>query len=656
MSLPEGRRPRFAVLLFLLAALALLLALRDALAILPAGRWGALLLGAAPSQPAELMARYGFLPQVAIALIAGAALALSGLLLQHALRNVLAEPTTLGTSAGASLALAAATVFAPAMLEYGRIPIALAGAAVATGFVLLIAARERLSASSIVLAGIVVAMTAGAATGTLLALFTDYMGEIFVWQSGSLVQNGDTAALGLAAQLAGVVALVALFLRPIALLGLEDAAMAALGLRPWVVRLLTAALGVVLAAGVAAAVGVIAFVGLAAPAFARMSGARGFAETAVRSAAIGAFGLLLVDRLSALVFAADMPAGAITAVLGAPLLLALARTLPAERPAGRNPAAARRTPARSRTLSLVLALAVCLFLGLFVGPSLGGGWLSADLGWGFLVEFRGPRVVAALAAGVLLAIAGGILQRMSANPLAAPEALGISGGATIGVLAALLLVTDLDTAGATLAAGLGALAAATLVLAAALHGTVRPERLLLSGLALTMMATGWAAVFLASGDPRTIWVLSWLSGSTYRVSEGQALFSLAAAFGALLLVPLLRRHLTIMPLGNQTAVTLGLSVRAAWGVSFLFAAGLTAVATLVIGPLSFVGLTAPHIARLLGYRHPTAQLSAAAAVGAIIMVLADWVGRIAVHPWETPAGIVSALFGGIYMLIQLRRR
>lgn len=648
-------RALFPVVVLLLAAIAGGLTLRDALLLLPAGQWLALLRGLPPVEPVELLARYAFLPQIAMALLAGGALALSGALLQQALRNPLAEPTTLGTSAGAGLALTAATVFVPSWLEHGRELIALGGGALATAAVVLVAMRGRFSASAIILAGIVVAMTAGAATGLLLALFTDYLSEIFVWQSGSLAQNGDAVMLGLAARLALAGLVVFVFLRPIGLLSLPDSSMSSLGVRPWLVRLLTIALGVALAASVAAAVGVIAFVGLAAPAFARLTGARSFGQLLLRAGLLGALGLLIVDRLSAVLFAGFLPIGAMTAVIGAPVLLLLLRALPPDRPQTASGWVASRVAPWHRLPLLGLAFVVAIGASLLIGPSETGGLSFAPVSWTYLMEFRGARVLASAAAGALLALAGGILQRMTSNPLAAPEALGVSGGATLAVLLVLVLTTTIEPALVSIAAMAGAFAVSAGIGLALVRGRARPERTLLGGLAVTMMATGWASVFLASGDPRRIWAMSWLSGSTYRVTEDQALFSAIAAIVAFLLVPLLRRPLTVLPLGVETAAGIGVHVPVAWGASFLLAAMATAIATLVVGPLSFVGLSAPHAARMLGMRHATGQLWAAAAIGAIMMVLADWIGRTVIYPWEVPAGIVAAFIGGGYLAVLLAR-
>jgi iron complex transport system permease protein len=656
MSKFMRKQGRYLALLAFLAIPSALLSLHAALALLPLQDWPAAVLQTDLRDPAQLLARHSFLPQLAVALIAGAALSLSGVLLQQSLKNAIAEPTTLGTSAGAGLALTIATIFAPWMLEHGRELIALAGAIIATAAVLMIAGRGRFSVSVVLLAGMIVSMTASAMTAIFLSLFTDYMGELFVWQSGSLVQNGDRSAIILMCWFLPVAGLTALLRRPFALLGLDDEAVTSLGLKPRVFRMIAIGLAISLAASVAAAVGVIAFVGLAASVFAKATGARSFGQVAGRATIIGGLLLLFVDRLSDAAFPNEVPAGSLTALIGAPLLFLLIRRLPGEF-RSRAVVNSRRPPTGAATFFWACIAIITLgLISLTVGPT-AGEWSTwaVSLTWDSL-EFRWPRVLGAASAGILLALAGGTMQKTTANPLAAPEALGVSGGATIGVLTLLSITNGVDQLHLSLAATLGAIGAGLLVNALARSESFAADRLLLCGLTVTMLATGWASVFLATGDPRTGWVMGWLSGSTYRLTPYQAIFASLMSIAALAMIPFAERWLTILPLGKTVASSVGVPVSAAWGISFAFAATATGAATLLIGPLSFVGLTAPHLARLLGLHDTRRQMFAAASIGAAIMILADWLGRVVVFPWETPAGIFAAFLGGPYMLWALRRR
>ncbi|MBE9604716.1 iron chelate uptake ABC transporter family permease subunit [Acetobacteraceae bacterium H6797] len=162
-------------------------------------------------------------------------------------------------------------------------------------------------------------------------------------------------------------------------------------------------------------------------------------------------------------------------------------------------------------------------------------------------------------------------------------------------------------------------------------------------------------VLLVIGDPRMILLMNWLSGSTYALTADDA--RLAWLLGLLLLavVPLASRWLAILPLGDGVGSALGLGIERSRLLLLLLTAGLTAVATLLIGPLSFVGLMAPHLARLLGLARPMPQVLASALLGGFVMVLADWLGRQIAFPLQLPAGLVASLLGGAYTLWLMRR-
>ncbi|MDL4863621.1 iron chelate uptake ABC transporter family permease subunit, partial [Halomonas elongata] len=178
---------------------------------------------------------------------------------------------------------------------------------------------------------------------------------------------------------------------------------------------------------------------------------------------------------------------------------------------------------------------------------------------------------------------------------------------------------------------------------------------LLTGVAITAAFDAVRAIVLAGGDPRGQQVIAWLSGSTYYVDLTSALVVIALALALGLLTGPLARWLDILPLGAATSRALGIGLKRSRLVLLLLVALLTAAATLVVGPLSFVGLLAPHLARLLGFSRASMHLLGAALAGALLMVLADWVGRQLLFPQEIPAGIVASLLGGAYFMWGLRR-
>ena len=423
------------------------------------------------------------LPRMATALIAGAALSLSGALFQQVLRNPLASPTTLGVAAGASLSLALASLFAPALMVFGGDLIALAGSAVAGGIVFLIGARKGFSPFTLVLSGMVISLWCGALSAILVLLNDRYLVGLFIWGAGSLAQNSWQVPLSLLPKVLVLAALALLLARPLALLELGEEGARALGARLVQLRMAALAIAVALSALVTSAVGVIGFIGLVAPIVARLAGARRPFGSLVWSSLIGAALLFLADEaVQRAAGAAEnfLPTGAVMAVLGSPLLLLL---LPRLKTRHNVLATANRREATLKPpvfLVGVLLLAIVL-LALFLGRDAGARWSFGDLDTlAAMLPFRLPRVLAALAAGALLAVAGVILQRLTSNEMASPEVLGISAGATLGMAVALYWTVAPSLTVQIVAASLGAGAVLAAIVFLGLRSEFAPERVLLA--------------------------------------------------------------------------------------------------------------------------------------------------------------------------------
>ncbi|WP_200845340.1 iron chelate uptake ABC transporter family permease subunit [Roseomonas sp. 18066] len=161
---------------------------------------------------------------------------------------------------------------------------------------------------------------------------------------------------------------------------------------------------------------------------------------------------------------------------------------------------------------------------------------------------------------------------------------------------------------------------------------------------------------LLTGDPRLLPLLGWLAGSTYAVTAAEAGTACALAVVLLPLAGLAARWLAILPLGVATGTALGLPWTRLRPLLLGLAALLTGAATLLVGPLSFVGLMAPHLCRMIGLRGTAAPLAGAALAGALVMTLADWLGRTIAFPWQVPAGLVATLLGSAYLLGLMLRR
>ncbi|MGP9766989.1 Fe(3+)-hydroxamate ABC transporter permease FhuB [Halomonas sp. AOP13-D3-9] len=608
----------------------------------------------------ELLLYYAWWPRLSIALLAGGGLGLAGVLMQQVLRNPLASPTTLGVASGANLALMTATLMAPGLLVVGREWVALLGGALAVGLVFLLSWRRGLAPIVVVLSGLVVNLYLGALSTALLLFNHEALSGLLIWGAGSLAQNGWDGVAILWPRLAISCVAAWFLLRPLAVLELDDASAKSLGVSLAYLRFAGMGLAVFITGSIVSVVGIIGFIGLAAPNIVRMAGARRLGPRLLWSALLGAVLLattdLLLQQFGGMV-AAFIPTGAITGALGAPLLMWLIPRLKlqGDQPPKGAGVFAHRHPVPSRLATgLILALLGATLLGLLVGQGVDGWYLLSPDSWN-VMQWRLPRVMAAAASGLMLAIAGTILQRLSANPMASPEVLGISGGCAIALILGIFLLPAPTNA---MLIGVGTLGAfATLVVLVGINrkSGYLPERLLLTGVAVSALFDAVRSVMLAGGDPRGQQVIAWLAGSTYYVDITNAVIvGGIAAVLALVTLPF-TRWLDILPLGAPTAKALGVTLNRARLALLLLVALLTACATLVVGPLSFIGLLAPHMARLVGFSRAGQHLLGAALIGMLLMVLADWVGRQIIFPYEIPAGLVASLIGGAYFMWGLRR-
>ncbi|TWA86898.1 iron complex transport system permease protein [Azospirillum brasilense] len=604
---------------------------------------------------------HSVLPRIAVALVAGAALGLSGLLLQRVLRNPLAEPSTLGVSAGAQLALTLGMLYAPALMNHAREGVALAGGLAAVGLILAMTWRRGLEPVAVVLAGMMVALTATMGSAALILANGEYLFSIFLWGGGALAQQSWGPTMTIAVRLLIGVGAAFLLMRPLAILGLDDASARSLGVALNATRFGVIGVAVWLAASVTAEVGVIGFVGLAAPALAHLSGARTQGQRLVAAPLIGALLLWLTDGLVQLLAGVDgerVPTGAATALLGGPLLLwLLPRLRMFEWPSlNSRPAPSRRSARPYRLIALFAILgAVAVGLALTVGYGPGGWTLSTGPLLDTLLGWRGPRVTVAAAAGAMLAAAGMLLQRVTANPLASPEILGVGTGAGVGLTAALFLVAAPGFGVQLAASAAGAVLTLAAMLALSLRAGFGPERLLLAGIAMSALCSAVLTAVIATGTPQAFALLRWLSGSTNEAGPGDSWFCAGVAALLLATLPLTAKWLEILPLGDVTARSIGLPVRRCRVLLVLLAGLLTAAAALFVGPLSFIGLIAPHLARLAGLGRPLQQGIGAVLIGGGLMVVSDWLARTVAFPYQLPLGLFAALLAGPYLIWLLGR-
>jgi ABC-type Fe3+-siderophore transport system permease subunit len=523
-----------------------------------------------------------------------------------------------------------------------------------------LAYRRGFSALSLILGGMIVGMATGSINAVVTLFHFESLHSVFLWNTGVVRQNDWAGVLYLLPRVAAAMAVAAFLYRPLNILALEEESSKSLGLSLIRAKAGALAVAVSLSAFVVATVGMIGFIGLAAPALVRLAGARTLKERLVMAPLLGGGLLWLADELVQLApLAQEIPTGIATAVLGAPLLMWMLPRL-------RNVSAAMWRSdisiAHRTTRPWRLVAVVVLLLALIAWPAFDLGRGPDGWRWWSIEEiaryghWRLPRLGVATAAGIMLAIAGTLVQRLFGNPMASPEILGISSGAVLGVLLLLFIVPFPYLTMQIVAATAGAFLTLTGMLAIGKRSAFSPEHMLLLGIAISSTVGALGGIMMASNDPRFDDLFWWMSGSTNRSTGSSAMLALSVSGIALLVLPLFSRWLEILPLGETSSRALGVSLRASRFRILLFVAALTAGTTLILGPISFIGLMAPHLAKLMGLQRPLPQIYGAAAMGALLMVLADWLGRIVLYPDQIPAGLVASFVGSSYFVWLTWRR
>ncbi|EPK7357974.1 iron-enterobactin ABC transporter permease [Kluyvera intermedia] len=321
------------------------------------------------------------------------------------------------------------------------------------------------------------------------------------------------------------------------------------------------------------------------------------------------------------------------------------------------------TPSRRLIISCLLLLASCLLLTLL---SLRSGAVTLELSQIFsalfgdapraitmvVTEWRLPRVMMALLIGAALGVSGAIFQSLMRNPLGSPDVMGFNTGAWSGVLVALVFFgQNLTTI--TLAAMAGGIVTSLLVWALAWRNGIDTFRLIIIGIGIRAMLMAFNTWLLLRASLETavsagLWFSGSLNGLTWAKIWPAAPLMVVALIGSALLV----RRLRLLEMGDDSACALGVRVEYSRLLLMLIAVVLTAAATALAGPISFIALVAPHIAhRLSG----TARwgLTQAALCGAVLLAAADFCAQQLFLPYQLPVGVVTVSLGGIYLIVLL---
>ena len=616
-------------------------------------------------------------PRLLAGLAVGAALGVSGGILQSVTRNSLASPDTLAVNAGAYFALTLVAAFGITVPNLSGAAVAFCGGLLAATGGLAVSAGPGGSPVRLVLGGSVIALGLAALTSILLLFFPWQTQGLFAWGAGSLNQAGLSGVLSLLPVLTLAVAAFAAFGSRLDVLQLGDDAAAALGVRVrlWqaafiIVAVLCAALAVTMA-------GPIGFVGLCAPAIARLC--RRFVPGLSRqrllvlvSALLGALLVIGADVLMRAVFGAvegvSIPTGVVTSLVGAAFLVILAQTMRAGFDADSLVTMRAGTVLGLRFPWALVGTAGVLLLGtaaaaMLLGDTmlLGGDvvhWVQgvASVRIDIVLDARAPRILAAVLGGACLALAGALLQGVTRNPLADPGVLGISGSAAAGAVAVLVVARTSDFWAVLAGALLAAVCVGLALFGLSIRGGLDHTRLVLAGIGISAVATALTTLMLVRTDPwNQTMAMTWLGGSTYGATFAQCLPMVLALVAAVGVIAASSRDLDVLQIDEFTPQLLGVRVSATRIALVACALVLTVAATVTIGTIAFVGLVAPHAARMIIGRVHARLLALAAIGGALLVTVADTVGRTVIAPGQIPAGLITALLGCPYFVWLLWR-
>ncbi|HGH0840375.1 TPA: FecCD family ABC transporter permease [Staphylococcus pseudintermedius] len=313
-----------------------------------------------------------------------------------------------------------------------------------------------------------------------------------------------------------------------------------------------------------------------------------------------------------------------------------------------------------RRYSLIIGL---LIVGAILSLSAGAVWISPIAvikevwpGDNFILsEFRVPRMLLGILVGAALAISGAVIQGVIRNPLASPDVIGITKGASLAAVIVIIVFPTAPLFVLPVASFIGALVISLILSLLISWQGIKGSQLALIGMAIGAVAMALVQYLLIRNPMEANIALVWLTGSLFGRSMDHVLTILPWLIVAIPVIFLYARKLDILHLGEEVATALGTHVQRTKMILLFTSVMLAGAAISVVGGLSFLGLIAPHIARsLVGHQHRHI-VAMSGLVGALLMVIADGLARIIAPPIDIPVGVLIAIIGAPYFLYVLRK-
>ncbi|MFD1363394.1 iron ABC transporter permease [Lentibacillus salinarum] len=611
------------------------------------------------------------MPRAVMGIIAGGALAVSGVVLQTVTKNPLSSASTLGIHSGTYFAVVFSTVFLPAALVGNGVIVAFVGGIATFLIVFTLSGGNKATPVRMVLAGMIVTFLFSSLTSVLQIFYENETAGLFLWGSGTLVQN-DWSGVRFSLPMVAVGLLIILVMAfKLDTLTLGDDLATALGQNVHFVKFVSITAAVLLTSVTVSVVGPIGFVGLVAPHIIKLIGYRKHLPLLIASFIWGSNVLLLADVLARIIDPSfsELPVGAITALIGAPWLIYLVLRMRRSKYGDENTSVIAGKASATWPLKMVIpVLFIMITLTLFVSLASGNYGFEPVLLWnalfgetddfmlGLIMDLRLPRALVALISGMVLAVSGLVFQGVLRNPLADPSVIGITSGAGVG---ALLTMYAFGVAAAWIPVGaiLGSIIFFVFVMVLAIRAQFQPTILALLGIGVSAFGQAIIQILVVRADMNVASALTWLSGTTYAKGWPELLNYLA--WPVVILLPLLMiriRDLDTLSLGDDTARGLGLKVMSVRFQLALLATLLAAFSVAAVGTIGFIGLIAPHVSRLLVGPANQRLLPVTMLVGGVLLVVADVLSRTLLAPNEIPSGILVAIIGAPYFLWLMRKR
>ncbi|UAS52227.1 iron chelate uptake ABC transporter family permease subunit [Staphylococcus pseudintermedius] len=313
-----------------------------------------------------------------------------------------------------------------------------------------------------------------------------------------------------------------------------------------------------------------------------------------------------------------------------------------------------------RRYSLIIGL---LIVGAILSLSASAVWISPIAvikevwsGDNFILsEFRVPRMLLGILVGAALAISGAVIQGVIRNPLASPDVIGITKGASLAAVIVIIVFPTAPLFVLPVASFIGALVISLILSLLISWRGIKGSQLALIGMAIGAVAMALVQYLLIRNPMEANIALVWLTGSLFGRSMDHVLTILPWLIVAIPVIFLYARKLDILHLGEEVATALGTHVQRTKMILLFTSVMLAGAAISVVGGLSFLGLIAPHIARsLVGHQHRHI-VAMSGLVGALLMVIADGLARIIAPPIDIPVGVLIAIIGAPYFLYVLRK-